>query len=236
MDRARQWIAQARSIAVLTGAGASAESGIPTFRGADGLWRNYRAEDLATPRALQRNPKLVWEWYLTRRQAIARAQPNAGHKALVELERRSHRFTLITQNVDGLHRRAGSRHLLEVHGNIWTTRCVSCGRIREDYRTEYDELPPRCECGGMERPGVILFGELLDGQTWMAAEQAAADADVFLVAGTSAVVYPAAGLAQIAKAAGARVIEVNLEETALSGFADCTLTGRCGEILPLLLP
>src|SRR5258706_1333916 len=159
MDRIRRWLEYASSIAVLTGAGISAESGIPTFRGPVGLWRQYRAEDLATPQAFARDPKLVWEWYDWRRGLIAQAHPNAGHAALAEIERRAKRFTLITQNVDGLHDRAGSRQVLKIHGDIWTLRCPACGRERHDPLPSIPDLPPRCECGALERPGVVWFGE-----------------------------------------------------------------------------
>lgn len=235
MDRIRDWLASASSIAVLTGAGISAESGIPTFRGAGGLWRRYRAEDLATPEAFARDPKLVWEWYDWRRGVIAEAVPNAGHRALAELERRAPDFTLITQNVDGLHDRAGSGRILKVHGDIWTLRCADCGREREDRRASIPALPPRCECGGIERPGVVWFGEALPGAVWLRAQKAAARADVFLVVGTSAVVYPAAGLAGMAKSKGAKVIEINIAETPATGIADASLRGSAAEILPGLV-
>ena len=169
MQRAREWLRQASSVAVLTGAGISAESGIPTFRGAGGLWREFRAEDLATPEAFARDPRLVWEWYDWRRGLIARAEPNAGHRALAELERRAGRFTLITQNVDGLHDRAGSRNILKVHGDIWMVRCTACGRETRDDRVPLPELPPRCECGGLLRPGGIAIdalGDVFVGDTW----------------------------------------------------------------------
>ncbi len=235
MQRARQWLREASSVAVLTGAGISAESGIPTFRGAGGLWRQFRAEELATPQAFARDPRLAWEWYDWRRGLIAQAEPNPAHRALAELERRVPRFTLITQNVDGLHDRAGSRNLLKVHGDIWELRCVACGRQRRDDRVPLPELPPRCECGGIERPGVVWFGEPLPSEVWDRAERAARQAQVFVIAGTSAVVYPAAGLAPLARRAGAKLIEVNLEETPFSEEVDCSLRGRAGELLPQLI-
>ncbi len=235
MERIRGWIGSAGSIAALTGAGISAESGIPTFRGAGGLWREYRAEDLATPEAFERDPKLVWEWYDWRRSLIAGAEPNAGHRALAELARRVPKFSLITQNVDGLHDRAGSTGVWKVHGDIWTVRCVSCGREREDRRAKIPELPPRCSCGGIERPGVVWFGESLPGDVWARAEEAAHNADLFLIIGTSAVVYPAAGLADLAKSRGARVVEINIAETPVSHRVDASLRGTAAEILPQLL-
>jgi len=235
MQRAREWLREAWSVAALTGAGISAESGIPTFRGAGGLWREFRAEDLATPEAFARDPRLVWEWYDWRRGLIARAEPNAGHRALEELGRRVKRFTLITQNVDGLHDRAGSRNVLKVHGDIWMVRCTACGRETRDDRVPLPELPPRCGCGGLLRPGVVWFGESLPGNVWLEAERATRQAGVFLVIGTAAVVYPAAGLVPLAKAAGAKVVEINLDETPYSAQVDCSLRGRAGELLPELI-
>jgi NAD-dependent deacetylase len=231
MQRIREWLACAGRIAALTGAGISAESGIPTFRGAGGLWREFRAEDLATPQAFARNPKLVWEWYDWRRGLIAAAQPNAGHLAIAELERRSKYFTLITQNVDGLHDRAGSRPL-KLHGDIWTVRCMDCGRERRDDRASIPDLPPRCACGSLERPGVVWFGEGLPSTVWLAAEQAAREAEVFLVIGTSAVVYPAAGLVELAKSSGAKIVEINIAETPVTDFVDASLRGPAAGVLP----
>jgi NAD-dependent deacetylase len=232
---ARELLARASRIAVLTGAGISAESGIPTFRGPGGLWRSFRPEDLATPEAFARDPKLVWEWYDWRRGLIARAEPNAGHLALVDLESRAADFTLVTQNVDGLHDRAGSRGVLKVHGDIWDVRCAECGLERRDLRTPLPKLPPRCACGGIERPGVVWFGEGLPARVWTEAQRAVRECGVLLVVGTSAVVYPAAGLVGLAKAAGARVIEVNVAETPVSGRVDVSLRGAAAEILPRLV-
>ena len=235
MNRIREWLECASSVAVLTGAGISAESGIPTFRGPGGLWRERRPEDLATPRAFARDPKLVWEWYDWRRSVVAQAQPNAGHIALAEIERRARSFTLITQNVDGLHDRAGSRQVLKVHGDIWTIRCSSCGSEREDKRPSLPDLPPRCACGALERPGVVWFGEALPPDVWRRAEHAARTAQVLLVIGTSAVVYPAAGLVAQAQSSGARVVEINIAETPVSASVDESLRGPAAEILPQLL-
>ena len=235
MDEPRRWLRQARSICALTGAGISAESGIPTFRGAGGLWRKYRAENLATPEGFARDPKLIWEWYDWRRGLIAAAQPNAGHLALAELENRAPHFTLVTQNVDGLHRRAGSRNIHEVHGSIWVTRCTGCSLETPDDRVPLPEVPPHCaRCGALLRPGVVWFGEGLPRQVWHNAQQAAESAEVLLVIGTSAVVYPAASLVPLARAAGARVIEINVDETPLSSSVDAALRGPSGEILPQL--
>jgi NAD-dependent deacetylase len=228
-------VQQASRLVALTGAGISAESGIATFRGAGGLWRQFRPEQLATPQAFARDPKLVWEWYDWRRQRIAQAQPNAGHAALVEIERRKRSFTLVTQNVDGLHDRAGSRRVLKLHGDIWIVRCTACRRERRDERTPLGEIPPRCECGGLLRPGVVWFGEPLPPDVLAEAERTVREADVFLVVGTSAVVFPAAGLTPLAKQSGAKVIEVNLEETPFSSSVDCSLRGKAGELLPELI-
>jgi NAD-dependent deacetylase len=235
MDAVRQWLRDASSIAALTGAGVSAESGVPTFRGNHGLWKQYRAEELATPGAFARDPKLVWEWYDWRRSLIAEAKPNPGHYALAAAESRARKFTLITQNVDGLHELAGSRNVLRLHGSIWILRCLNCQREREDRRTPLPELPPHCECGGVLRPGVVWFGEALPTQIWRDAESAARSADLFLMIGTSAVVYPAAGLAAMAKSSGARVVEINIAETGLSDSIDEFLQGPSGELLPQLI-
>jgi NAD-dependent deacetylase len=235
MDAVRNWLRDASSVAVLTGAGVSAESGVPTFRGEQGLWKQYRAEELATPGAFARDPKLVWEWYDWRRSLIAQAKPNPGHYALAEAESRARKFTLITQNVDGLHERAGSRNVLRLHGSIWMLRCLECKREAEDRRSPLPEIPPRCQCGGMLRPGVVWFGEPLPSRIWQEAEQAARSADLFLLIGTSAVVYPAAGLATMAKSAGARVVEINIAETGFSDGIDEFLQGPSGELLPQLI-
>jgi NAD-dependent deacetylase len=235
MDAARALIAASARLAVLTGAGISAESGIPTFRGAGGLWRNFKAEHLATPGAFATDPKLVWEWYDWRRAILAKAQPNAGHHALVSLARRVQGFTLITQNVDGLHERAGSENVLRLHGSIWITRCFECGTEREDHRVPLPELPPKCSCGGLLRPGVVWFGEGLPVDVWRNAEQAARNADVILVVGTSAVVYPAASLVPLAGHAGAKIIEINPDETPISASVTHSLRGPAGELLPRLI-
>jgi NAD-dependent deacetylase len=235
----REAFQRAKSVAVLTGAGISAESGIPTFRGPGGLWRNYHPHELATPEAFAHDPRLVWEWYDWRRGLIAQAQPNPGHLALVELERRvaSERgsFTLITQNVDGLHERAGSRSVAKLHGDIWRVRCGGCGREERNEQVPLANLPPRCACGGLLRPGVVWFGEMLPQGEWRRAVEASQRAEIFLVVGTSAVVYPAASLIEVAKKAGARVAIINAEPTATDAGADWVLQGQAGEILPRLL-
>jgi len=235
LEEVKEWLRRARSVAVLTGAGISAESGVPTFRGDGGLWREYKAEDLATPEAFARDPKLVWEWYDWRRGLIAKAAPNAGHKALVQLEIRTPRFTLITQNVDGLHDMAGSGKILKLHGDIWRMRCLECGANFPNRRVPLPRIPPHCACGGVARPGVVWFGEPLPEGMMKEAEHAVAEAEVVLVIGTSAVVYPAAGLIPYAKQAGAKVIEINTEPTAATAVVDCALHGPAAEILPQLI-
>ena len=225
---------------VLTGAGISAESGIPTFRGPGGLWRNFSPEMLATPEAFARDPRLVWEWYDWRRGIIRTAQPNPGHRALVELERRKRgeqkgNFALVTQNVDGLHDRAGSRKIFKLHGDIWLLRCVGCGATERNEQVPLQPLPPHCQCGALFRPGVVWFGEPLPEAEWEGALAASSRARVFVVIGTSATVYPAAGLASVARESGAKLAIVNAEPTPLDPMADWVLQGPSGEILPRLL-
>lgn len=234
----REALSAAEHVAALTGAGISAESGVPTFRGAGGLWRNYNPQELATPEAFARDPKLVWEWYDWRRGLVSKAEPNRGHRVLVELERRKESngsFTLITQNVDGLHDRAGSKNVVKLHGEIWLTRCVKCGNESHNEQVPLAVLPPRCNCGGLVRPGVVWFGEALPTEAWDKAEVASHASQIFLVIGTSAVVYPAAGLAELAKNAGSKIAVINAEPTPLDGMADWVLHGPAGEILPRLL-
>ena len=220
---------------MLTGAGISAESGVPTFRGDGGLWKDYKAEDLATPEAFVKDPRLVWEWYNWRRELIAKVLPNAAHKALVQLEIRQREYTLITQNVDGLHDRAGSGRMLKLHGDIWRMRCTVCGANWPDRRAPLPKIPPHCACGGLARPGVVWFGEPLPEGMMKEAEHAAGAAQVFLVIGTSAVVYPAAGLVPYAKRGGARVIEINTDDTPFTNLVDCALRGPAGVLLPQLV-
>jgi NAD-dependent deacetylase len=205
-------------LGVLTGAGISAESGVPTFRGKGGLWHNYRAEDLATPGAFQRDPKLVWEWYDWRRGLIGACQPNAAHRTLVEMEAHFEEFVLITQNVDGLHRLAGSQSIVELHGNIWGMRCTrACRAPWQDRRIPLGEIPPRCpDCGALARPDVVWFGESLPSAALDAAFAAAQRCQMMLVIGTSALVQPAASLPLLALQQGAHVIEMNPQATPLS--------------------
>ncbi len=229
---------QAEHVAVLTGAGISAESGIPTFREAQtGLWAQYDPQELATPQAFQRNPRLVWEWYAWRRELVGRAAPNAGHRALAELARRVPQLSLITQNIDGLHQQAGSPAVLELHGNLARTKCFDEGRVvAEGEIPAGDEIPPRCPyCGGLLRPDVVWFGEDLPAGALAQAVAAARSCEVFFSTGTSAVVYPAAALPLEAMRAGATTVEVNPQRTPLSDRFDFVLNGPAGEILPALL-
>ncbi|MBI2568300.1 MAG: NAD-dependent deacylase [Candidatus Schekmanbacteria bacterium] len=223
------------SIVALTGAGISAESKVPTFRGADGLWRRYRAEDLATPYAFAADPLTVWEWYDWRRGIIAAALPNAGHHCLRRLELAvGDQFQLITQNVDGLHQRAGTERVLELHGNIWRTRCTG-EHHRVELMEQLPELPPCCECGALLRPDIVWFGESLDPGLLDRAFAAATGAALFLVIGTSAVVTPAADLPRLALAQGAFIAEINPEPTILTPIVHLSLRATAGEALPELV-
>jgi NAD-dependent deacetylase len=222
-------------VTALTGAGVSAESGIPTFRGPGGLWRGRDPASLATPEAFQSDPLAVWEWYDWRRGIIASAEPNDAHRALSRLEEEIEGFLLITQNVDGLHQAAGSRRIVELHGNLWRLRCTSEGTRHEDRRVPLDPLPPVCSCGALLRPDVVWFGEPLPVDALESALRQASRCEVMIVAGTSTIVQPAASLPLTAKQAGAWIVEVNPEPTPLSSIADHTLRGNAGEILPRLV-
>ena len=214
---------------------------MPTFCGLEGLWRNYSPEKLATPQAFEENPRLVWEWYDWRRSVIQKAQPNPGHWALAELARRhmessgNGSFTLLTQNVDGLDDRAGRKNIVKLHGDIWLLRCVGCDGEERNEQARLEVLPPRCQCGALFRPGVVWFGEPLPADVWERAVEAATRAEIFLVIGTSAIVYPAAGLASLARQSGARLALVNKEPTPLDDIAAWVIQGPSGEILPRLL-
>jgi len=249
VDRARDLLARARRVVVLTGAGVSAESGVPTFRGSQGLWRSHRPEDLATPEAFARDPLLVWEWYAWRRSFIARCEPNPAHTALARYLADHPTATLVTQNVDGLHQRAAravrgadtgdADRVLEVHGAIHRDRCSSCGLRAvgaEAIDTSTPQTLPRCaSCGGALRPDVVWFGEALDEAVIGAAFRAAREAEVCLVVGTSGVVYPAASVPEITRASGGSVVEVNPEETPLTRYAAVSLRGPAGSLVPHLL-
>lgn len=231
----RHKLSTARSVTVLTGAGISADSGVPTFRGADGLWKQYRAEDLATPEAFARDPQLVWEWYNWRRELIATKRPNPAHEAVASMEQRFEQFWLITQNVDGLHRDAGSRRLSEIHGNIWKVRCTRCRDVSENRDVPIALLPLCQSCGGLLRPHIVWFGESLAEEDLEQSATALQRSDVCLIIGTSGLVYPAARFGAIAKQAGAFIVEINLDSTPQSNLADATLQGRARDLVPLLL-
>lgn len=235
IERAAGLLAGVDSLAVLTGSGISAESGVPTFRGQDGLWRRFRAEDLATPEAFARDPKLVWNWYDWRRGLIEKARPNAGHFVLAGWENVFSDCTLITQNVDGLHRLAGSKKLLELHGNIWKTRCTAEGTVEDNREVPLPSTPPCCpRCGALLRPHIVWFGESLDPGILKQAFQAGSACQVMLVVGTSSLVYPAASLPAAAAERGAPIIEINPAETPLTGLAAVSIRGPAGEVLPRL--
>jgi NAD-dependent deacetylase len=231
-----QVIETAEIITVLTGAGISAESGVATFRGKEGLWSRFKPEELASMQAFLANPEMVWEWYQHRRNLLADARPNPGHVALAEWETLASRFTLITQNVDGLHRLAGSKNILELHGNIRVNRCQTCGHETSDESVTFAGRVPICaDCGGMLRPAVVWFGEYLPEQELTEAFRAAEHCDLFLTIGTSAQVYPAGSLPEIARTSGATVLEINTEETPFTAQASFHVRGRSGAVLPELV-
>ena len=238
LGRLRERVRAARDIFVLTGAGVSAESGVPTFRGggAAAVWKGMPFERISSAEMVERDLPAVWEWFDYRRGVLRELGPNPAHLTLARWQDRFEGFTLATQNVDGLHAAAGSRGVLELHGNIWTARCLSCGR-REDLRGRAPGAarPPSCPgCGGAMRPDVVLFGEALPEETFLRAVERASACDLCLVVGTSALVYPAAGLPAVARGAGAYLVEINPEPTALSHICDEAIQGRAGEVLPLL--
>jgi NAD-dependent deacetylase len=223
----------AEYLIAVTGAGISRESNVPTFRGADGLWRNYNAMELATPDAFRRNPSLVWEWYSWRQGLIAGCDPNPGHVTLFKWEDLGLLKALITQNVDGLHRRAGSKNILEVHGDLWAVKCTSCsykGRLE----APAEGIPTCPDCGGNLRPDVVWFGESLDRSVISKVYTELEKADVCLVIGTSALVQPAASFPLVVKQRGGIIIEINIEQTPLTNSVDYHLSGKSGEVLPLL--
>ncbi len=222
----------AKNLLALSGAGISAESGVPTFRGENGYWRRHRAAELATPEAFARDPKLVWEWYDERRRAISACEPNPAHRVLSAWEDRFERLFVVTQNVDGLHQRAGSKRMVELHGNIWQTRCTREGTIAEDLRVPLPEIPPQCpRCGALLRPHIVWFGEDLPRAALQKAGELVEACDVMLVIGTSALVYPAADMPVQALGNGACVIEINPDETPLSDAVTIRLAGAAGSVL-----
>lgn len=230
-----------QSVVVLTGAGVSAESGVPTFRGAGGLWRTYNALSLATPEAFASDPKLVWEFYNYRREVLSPLKPNPGHFAIAAIEARVQRFTLVTQNIDNLHREAGSKNVVELHGNIWQMRCsnIRCEdayKPSENRQVPLDPLPPVCgRCDAYLRPNIVWFGEMLNPDDMKSAMRAVAGCDMLIVAGTSAVVQPAASMPVIARQSGAYVLEVNPESTDISGLLNDCVQGTSGIVLPRLV-
>lgn len=232
-DRFLDVLKEARSVVVSTGAGVSAESGVATFRGEEGLWKKFRAEELATFEAFQANPEIVWEWYNYRREIINKIKPNPGHYAIAEMAGLFDRFQLITQNVDDLHRVAGSEDIVELHGNIKRNRCLDCGQM--NYEEEFEQFPPVCGCGGRIRPDVVWFGELLPAGAIEKAFAVSKSCDVFFSVGTSGIVQPAASLPSTARQHGAFVVEVNIEPTEISFIADLHLEGKSGEILPTVV-
>ncbi len=234
-DECARVLKKSKSLVVSTGAGISKESGIPTFRDAqDGLWANYNPEELATPQGFLNNPNLVWQWYNERRRKIGEANPNPGHYALVELEKAFSDFTLITQNIDNLHRKAGSQNIVEFHGNVFRFKCFDNEHPFETI-PDNDPTPPRCHCGSLARPDVVWFGEVPSEECFRKAGAALENCDILLVVGTSGTVYPAAAFPSHAKQTGAFVIEVNPEYSAITPLTDVFLKGPSGEILPKLV-
>lgn len=223
----------ANKLLVFTGAGISAESGIATFRGEGGIWEKFKAEELANFNAFMSNPDLVWEWYQYRRKIINEAKPNKGHYAIAEMELYFESVKVSTQNVDNMHKRAGSKNVYELHGNIERNYCLKCRTFYNsaDFNFEYNKAP-KCKCGGLIRPDVVWFGETLPMEEFALSEKAASNSDIVFVVGTSAVVYPAAQIPISGKSSGAYVVEINIEETALTRFADYSIFGKSGEILP----
>ncbi len=232
LNQAARTLNLARQVVVFSGAGVSAESGVPTFRASDGLWEGHNIEDVATPDGFERDPDLVWEFYNARRDNVRKVKPNPGHDAIAQLETLIDCVTVTTQNVDGLHLVAGSTNVHELHGSLRETRCLSCREIKNRGVEELGPRPLCPACGGRLRPNIVWFNESLPRKTWTDAEDAVKACEVLMVVGTSAVVYPAAGLISLAKSAGAVVIEVNLTPTNASGFTDIGLYGPSGVVLP----
>lgn len=223
----------AKRVSVLTGAGVSAESGIPTFRGAGGIWEKYDFRKLATPQGFQADPHLVWEWYQLRQIEIQKAKPNPAHAVIADMEKHYPTYAVLTQNIDGMHKRAGNRHVIELHGNIWRIRCERDGTM-VTLDAPVKDIPPLCQCGSIMRPDVVWFGEQLPAEEVESASASARESDAMFVVGTSAVVYPAAALPVITKNSGGLVVEINLEPTDITSYADLSLFGLAGEIMPAL--
>ena len=226
----------AKSVVFFTGAGISAESGVPTFRGKEGLWKKFKPQELANFDAFIRNPDLVWEWYQYRRKIVKKANPNPGHLAIVEMEKYFDDVSVITQNVDNLHNRAGSKNVYELHGNIERNYCIDCETIYNTTELVISGKAPRCKkCGGLIRPDIVWFGESIPQSIFSAAEFKAKNSDICFVIGTSAIIYPAASIPRLAKEGGAYLVEINIEPTEISHFVDYSLIGKSGEILPEIL-
>lgn len=232
-DRTKQTLLNAKSIVFFTGAGISEESGIPTFRGKDGIWNKLKPEELANFNAFLKNPKLVWEWYQHRKDIINNCQPNPAHKIIAETQNSFDRIAVITQNIDNLHKRAGSKTVYELHGNIERNYCINCKKEYGEDVPLKDGLP-KCGCGGLVRPDVVWFGEYLPQDVFQASEKEAENCDVFFIVGTTGIVYPAASIIYLAKSSGAYLIEVNIIETEVSSSADKSFFGKAGEVLPLI--
>lgn len=231
-----QKLNSSKSLVFFTGAGISAESGIPTFRGKDGIWNKLRPEELASFDAFMRNPEMVWEWYQYRRKIISETEPNPGHTAIAELSNHFEKVSVVTQNVDNLHRRAGSKDVHELHGNIEVNYCVDCSApYKEQIDYSSKELIKCGSCGGYIRPGVVWFGEMLPQETFERSARLAAECDICFLIGTSAVVYPAASIPLSAKQAGAYLVEINTEPTDISHFVDYSIMGKSGEVLSVIL-
>ncbi|HDN97877.1 MAG TPA: NAD-dependent deacylase [bacterium] len=231
MDRLIERLKHAENVTFLTGSGISKESGIPTFRGEDGLWKNYSPEELASPEGFMRDPQLVWDWYNWRRDIIRKAEPNRGHLIIKEFERFFNIY-VITQNVDGLHEKTGVKNLVELHGNIFRNRCSRCGKMFGDIQSK---KIPTCECGGLIRPDVVWFGEPLKEKDLSMAIEWSKKADVFFLVGTSGIVYPAASLPFFAKENRGFVVEINIEKTPLTPHIDLHLEGSASQVLDMLL-
>lgn len=225
---------ESQKIVFFTGAGISAESGIPTFRGKDGIWNKLKPEELANFNAFMRNPEMVWEWYNHRKKIIHESKPNPGHLAIAEFQNYFDDVTVVTQNIDNLHRRAGSKKIYELHGNIERNYCVNCHTFYNE-ELDFSDGVPKCKCGGLIRPDVVWFGEFLPQDQFEGGEKAAVNCDMFFVVGTSAIVYPAAGLVYSAKRAGSYIVEVNIEPTEISSICDASFFGEAGKILPELI-
>ena len=227
-------LSESESIVFFTGAGISSESGIPTFRGKDGIWNKLRPEELANFDAFIRNPEMVWEWYNHRKKIIHESQPNPAHLTIAEMQNHFNDVTVVTQNIDNLHRRAGSNTIFELHGNIERNYCINCKKFYNE-ELDFSKGVPKCECGGLIRPDVVWFGEYLPEDQFLGGEKAAINSDIFFVVGTSAIVYPAAGLVYTARQSGSTIVEINIEETPFSSIADYSYFGKAGEVLPIIL-